>query len=81
MKIRFFSMFECETLAHRICFMNKGKLEQSGTSQELKIKYRTGYLLTFTLEHPNQTNCQMLNKIVTREFNVRVFESFKWSCA
>ncbi|KAE9555651.1 hypothetical protein FO519_001122 [Halicephalobus sp. NKZ332] len=62
------SMDECEALCSRIGFLNKGSLISIGTSQHLKSRYGSSFLLTFTVANPNQKTKNALDNLVTSGF-------------
>jgi len=62
------SMDECEALCSRIGFLNKGSLISIGTSQHLKSRYGSSFLLAFTVENPNRETKTKLDSIVTKNF-------------
>lgn len=68
-----FSMDECEALCNRIGFMNKGTLISIGSSQHLKSRYSTTYMLTITQATPSVFSSRFLNSLITRKFNVSFF--------
>jgi ABC-type multidrug transport system ATPase subunit len=67
-------MDECEALCNRIGFMNRGTLISIGSSQHLKSRYSTSYMLTITQINPSSFSSRFLNSLVTRKFNVNFFK-------
>jgi len=65
------SMDECEALCSRIGFLNKGSLISIGTSQHLKSRYGSSFLLAFTVENPNKETKNKLDSIVTKTFGAQ----------
>lgn len=63
-------MDECEALCNRIGFMNKGTLISIGSSQHLKSRYSTYFLLTYTLANPCKFAANYLDSLVRHEFDV-----------
>jgi ABC-type proline/glycine betaine transport system ATPase subunit len=71
-------MDECQALCNRIGFMNKGTLISIGSSQHLKSRYSTSFMLTFTLANPCAFSARYLNSLVTREFDVSYLLYYKY---
>uniref|UniRef100_A0A0K0EFG7 ABC transporter domain-containing protein n=1 Tax=Strongyloides stercoralis TaxID=6248 RepID=A0A0K0EFG7_STRER len=63
------SMDECETLCTKIGFMNKGKLSHIGTSQHLKSKFGSDYILEIIFEKPTLQILNEINDIIISKFN------------
>uniref|UniRef100_A0A0N5A4Y3 ABC transporter domain-containing protein n=1 Tax=Parastrongyloides trichosuri TaxID=131310 RepID=A0A0N5A4Y3_PARTI len=63
------SMDECEILCTRIGFMNKGKLSHIGTSQHLKSKFGSNYILEISFENPCEATFSEINTLIINEFN------------
>lgn len=62
------SMDECEALCSRIGFLNKGSLISIGTSQHLKSRYGSSFLLSFTVHNPNKDTKNTLDSLVISKF-------------
>uniref|UniRef100_A0AC34Q995 ABC transporter domain-containing protein n=1 Tax=Panagrolaimus sp. JU765 TaxID=591449 RepID=A0AC34Q995_9BILA len=65
------SMDECEALCSKIGFLNKGSLISIGTSQHLKSRYGSSFLLTFTVANPSLKTMKTLDNVVTTEFGAQ----------
>ncbi|CEF67910.1 ATP-binding cassette sub-family A member 2 [Strongyloides ratti] len=63
------SMEECETLCTKIGFMNKGKLSHIGTSQHLKSKFGSDYILEIIFENPSLQMLDDINDVIVSRFD------------
>uniref|UniRef100_A0A1I8C1E1 ABC transporter domain-containing protein n=1 Tax=Meloidogyne hapla TaxID=6305 RepID=A0A1I8C1E1_MELHA len=62
------SMEECEELCSRIAFLNKGLMIGIGSSQHLKSRFGSSFLLSITISNPSEDSTQKLNSIVVEKF-------------